>query len=142
MNKFMPLIIVAVIAVAAGITVALTSSDDKPANSDNPKSSSTAARSDQGGSSADSSQAAATNDVEIKDFAYGPTIISVKKGTTVTWTNKDSAAHTVTADSGNGPKSESLAKDDTYSFTFNETGEFSYHCIPHPQMKGKVVVTD
>ncbi|WP_089612118.1 plastocyanin/azurin family copper-binding protein [Dehalobacterium formicoaceticum] len=28
----------------------------------------------------------------------------------------------------------------SYSYTFNETGTFEYHCSPHPFMTGKVIV--
>lgn len=82
---------------------------------------------------------AETNEVKIEDFAFSPATIKVKKGTTVTWTNNDSVAHTVTGDNG-GPDSEPIAQGSTYSYTFNETGTFDYHCKPHPSMVGKVIV--
>lgn len=83
-------------------------------------------------------------EIEIEDFAYQPALITVKRGTTVTWTNKDAAAHTVTAtsDSGGGPDSELLAEDESYSYTFNEVGEFAYFCEPHPYMEGVVQVVE
>src|SRR5690242_12568530 len=47
-----------------------------------------------------------TNAVSIEGFAFNPGSITVKKGTTVTWTNNVSVAHTVTAiDDKNGPES-------------------------------------
>lgn len=83
-----------------------------------------------------------TTSVMIKDFAYSPASITVKVGDTVTWTNEDSMAHTVTADDGvaNGPDSESLGKGDSYSFKFTKAGTYTYHCTPHPYMKGTVTV--
>jgi amicyanin len=81
-----------------------------------------------------------TNSVTIENFAFNPATITVKKGTTVTWTNKDSAAHTVTTDSGSGPTSQLLNQGDSYTFTFNTAGTFNYHCQPHPNMKGTVIV--
>lgn len=85
----------------------------------------------------------ATNDVSIKDFAFSPADITVKKGTTVTWTNKDSATHTVTENDGQaGPDSGDLATGKTYSFTYGTVGTFKYHCSIHTGMIGTVTVTE
>jgi len=89
------------------------------------------------------SDTASTDSVEIKDYAFSPKTITVKKGTKVTWTNQDSVQHDVTSDTdGKGPSSELLSKGESYSFTFDEVGTFTYHCSPHPYMKGTVVVTE
>lgn len=82
--------------------------------------------------------------VTINNFAFGPQNITVKAGTTVTWTNKDSASHTVTADqaSADAPASQNLAQGQTYSFTFKKAGTYAYHCQIHPSMKGTVTVTE
>jgi amicyanin len=80
---------------------------------------------------------AQTGQVTIKDFAFGPSSLTVKKGDTVTWTNQDSAPHQI---AGTNFKSEMLSNGGTYSFTFNEAGTFDYHCSIHPLMKGTVVV--
>jgi len=77
------------------------------------------------------------NSVAIENFAFSPATITVKAGTTVTWTNRDSAAHTVKSDSFTSP---SLNQGETYSYTFNDTGSFAYTCGVHPAMKGTVVV--
>ncbi|HEV7454244.1 MAG TPA: cupredoxin domain-containing protein [Candidatus Saccharimonadales bacterium] len=84
-----------------------------------------------------------TDQVKIENFTFSPVAITVKKGTTVTWTNKDSAAHTVTADKGEqGPASGSLQQGGTYTFTYNTVGTFAYHCNFHANMTGSVVVTE
>jgi plastocyanin len=80
--------------------------------------------------------------VVIEDFAYGPQKLTVKKGTTVTWTNNDTADHTVTAGDGSGPMSELFGKGQSYSYTFSTVGTFNYFCEPHPYMKGTVVVIE
>lgn len=80
--------------------------------------------------------------VAIENFAYSPATITVKKGTTITWTNNDSVEHTVTSDEGTLMNSEMLAKGSSYSVAFNETGTYAYHCQPHPNMKATVVVTE
>lgn len=81
------------------------------------------------------------NDVDIKGFAYDSATITVSKGTTVTWTQHDSAVHTVTSVSGDVLDSQNLAKGETFSYTFDETGTFEYYCTIHPYMKGTVIVT-
>ncbi|HSW79042.1 MAG TPA: cupredoxin family copper-binding protein [Candidatus Babeliales bacterium] len=88
-------------------------------------------------------QATSTNEVEIEDMAFKPDNITVKKGAAVTWTNKDSTAHTVTENDGkNGPSSQLLNQGQSYTFTFSETGSFQYRCTIHPNMSGTVIVTD
>jgi plastocyanin len=79
--------------------------------------------------------------VEIKSFQFNPSALTIKKGTVVTWTNHDSAPHTVTVDQGSGPTSSSLASGATYMYTFNTAGTFNYHCGIHPSMHGTVTVT-
>jgi plastocyanin len=96
-------------------------------------------------SSNDTSAAVATDSVAIKDFAFSPANITVKVGTKVTWTNQDSAAHTVTSDTDStdgGLNSESLAQDESYSATFSKAGTFKYHCAFHSSMTGTVTVTE
>lgn len=80
--------------------------------------------------------------VAIENFAFSPATLTVKKGITVTWINKDSAAHTVTSTDGGKLNSPTLNKDQTYSFTFDTTGTFNYKCTFHSNMTGKVTVTD
>lgn len=84
------------------------------------------------------------NQVSYKDFAVSPKHIRVKKGTTVTWTNQDSAKHDVTPDNETDEfkASKLFGKGETYSLTFNSVGSFSYYCSPHPYMKGIVEVVE
>ena len=76
-------------------------------------------------------------DVSISNFAFNPASITIPKGYTVRWTNQDSATHTV---KGFSFESGSLAKGDTYEFTFAEPGTYDYTCSIHPSMKGTVIV--
>lgn len=91
-----------------------------------------------------SSKAVATSSVNISNFAFSPATITVKKGTKVTWTNQDGVGHTVTSDTGSAVKFDSglFAQGQTYSFTFDKVGNFTYHCTPHTYMHGTVVVTE
>ena len=90
------------------------------------------------------SEAVEASSVDIQDFSYQPEKIIIKKGTTVTWTNQDSARHDVTPDqpSADFEASELLAQGESYSFTFNTVGTYSYFCSPHPYMKGVVEVVE
>ena len=61
--------------------------------------------------------------VTIQNFAFSPTPITVVAGSTVTWANKDGAAHTVSADDGSWG-SGNLAQGATYSHTFDKPGTY------------------
>jgi len=80
-----------------------------------------------------------TVDIDISGFAFNPATITIKKGTTVRWTQKDSTRHSATSDDGVFD-SQLLSKGETYSHTFNDAGTFKYHCRPHSSMKGKIIV--
>lgn len=80
-----------------------------------------------------------SNEVTIQSMAFTPNELKVAKGTTVTWTNKDIFAHTVTSDS-NIFDSKEIAMNAHFSYTFNETGIFTYHCNIHSTMRAKVIV--
>lgn len=84
---------------------------------------------------------AAPLQVEIVNYAYAPGTLSVNRGTTVTWTNGDTAPHTVTSSVSGPLDSPMLNQGDAFSFTFNNAGTYSYYCTVHPTMKGTVVVS-
>lgn len=86
---------------------------------------------------------AAANAVTIKNFAFSPATVTVKAGTTVTWTNTDPDAHTVTSKQGSGGplQSAALGTNDTYSYTFTQPGSYPYFGSIHPFMTATVVVT-
>ena len=69
--------------------------------------------------------------VSIRDFSFSPSAISVKVGTTVTWTNNGPSAHTTTSDGG-AWDSGTLGAGGTFQHTFMQTGTFGYHCTIHP----------
>ncbi|MGE5802245.1 MAG: plastocyanin/azurin family copper-binding protein, partial [Gemmatimonadota bacterium] len=76
---------------------------------------------------------------EMKGVAFLPSRIEVAAGATVTWTNNDPLAHSVTADDGSwdsGP----IEPGKTFSRTFTQPGEYAVHCTPHPFMKAVIVV--
>ncbi|MCX6739531.1 MAG: cupredoxin domain-containing protein [Candidatus Parcubacteria bacterium] len=75
--------------------------------------------------------------ISIKNFAFVPADMKVKKGDIVIWTNEDSAPHQI---AGADFKSEVIKTGFTYSTTFTKTGKFDYSCSIHPAMKGTITV--
>ena len=79
------------------------------------------------------------NEVFIQGMVFNPATITVAAGTTITWTNKDAAAHTVTSTT-NDFNSGSLGTNKTFSFTFATAGTYPYYCTFHPTMTASVTV--
>lgn len=80
--------------------------------------------------------------IDIQGFKF-PANTDIAKGTKVTWTNKDTAKHTVT--SGTRPTKDGkfdgqLDAAGTFSFTFTETGTYSYYCTIHSSMNATITV--
>jgi plastocyanin len=83
----------------------------------------------------------AGNAVAIQNFAFSPATLTVRVGTTVTWTNRDADAHTVTSQHSGPLRSKALDTGQAYSFTFTTPGSYPYLCTIHPFMTGTVEVT-
>ena len=81
-----------------------------------------------------------TTAVSIDNFTFTPQQLTVKAGTTVTWTNKDDIPHGIAATGNAFTKSKALDTDDSYSFTFTTPGTYQYFCYIHPHMTGTIVV--
>jgi plastocyanin len=79
--------------------------------------------------------------VTIDNFTFAPQQVTVKAGTTVTWTNNDDTPHVV-ASSTKSFRSKALDTDDKFSFTFNTAGVYQYFCSLHPHMTGTIVVEE
>src|SRR3954451_22893243 len=77
--------------------------------------------------------------VQIGNFTFNSQLLTVKPGTTITWTNGDDIPHTVVAKDGSF-KSKVLDTGDRFSFTFAKAGQFGYFCSLHPHMTGTIVV--
>ena len=80
------------------------------------------------------------NEIKIVDFSFSPAVLNIKSGEKVSWTNEDSAPHTIVSESGGEMNSERLSKNGVYQHTFSNPGAYSYICGIHPDMKGKIVV--
>ncbi|MBV9961541.1 MAG: cupredoxin domain-containing protein [Parafilimonas sp.] len=81
------------------------------------------------------------NTVSIKNFAFSVASLSVANGTTVTWTNNDATAHTVTVDDASFD-SGNIAPGATFSHKFTAAGTVAYDCSIHTTMKANVVVAN
>ena len=99
--------------------------------------------------------------VEITSSGFSPKTLKIKKGDTATWINKESSAwpasaiHPVhSAYPGSGLNKcgtaeetlifdacKSLEIDESYSFTFNEIGEWKYHNHLKPSNVGTITVS-
>jgi len=82
---------------------------------------------------------------EETNECWSPAEISVGVGETVTWSNDDTAAHTVTSGSAvDGPDdifdSSLFLAGTTFEVTFDTEGTFPYFCMVHPWMAGTVIV--
>lgn len=82
---------------------------------------------------------AVTFEVEIEDFAFVPGRLHINPGDAIEWRNRDDVMHTSTSDNGLWD-SGLLARDQTFTYVFNNEGIFPYHCSPHPNMIDTIVV--
>jgi plastocyanin len=92
-----------------------------------------------GCSAAKTTAAVSGNSVDIANFTFVPGTLTVNAGTTVTWTNSDSVDHHVASDTGVFD-SGVMSANSSYSFTFNNPGNFPYQCTIHTYMKGTIIV--
>jgi plastocyanin len=80
--------------------------------------------------------------VRIVSFQFTPQTVTVKPGTKVTWTNDDTAVHSLKDTSPLAtPVSQDLGKAATFSITYERPGSYSYICGIHQYMTGTVTVT-
>ncbi len=85
--------------------------------------------------------AAAHYNVQMVNYAFAPASLTVNEGDTITWTNQDTAPHTVTTTSGPASlNSPYLSKGQSWSYTFTQPGMYMYYCTVHPDMRAEVIV--
>ena len=77
--------------------------------------------------------------VDIRNLAFDPAQLNIAPGTTVTFVNKDTEAHTATADN-NLFDTGVLEPGESTWVLFRGSGTVTYHCELHPDMKGSIVV--
>lgn len=85
------------------------------------------------------------NEIWMHEFAFYPQQLTVSRGDTVKWINREDPLHHVKSGvSGGTPdslfESGDLAYNDTFAFVFDTVGLFNYYCLLHPTMIGSVTV--
>ena len=82
---------------------------------------------------------------EETDGCYVPSVYEAPVGEPITWTNEDSAFHTVTAGTYDSPAgtfdSGYMDPYDSYTLSFKAPGTYEYYCTLHPWMEGSVIIT-
>lgn len=78
--------------------------------------------------------------VDIAKMKYVPSTIDIAAGAVVVWTNHDAVPHNVYLPAPIEVVGQMLRAGQSLALKFNEPGEYSYICSPHPYMKGKVAV--
>lgn len=84
-------------------------------------------------------EASATAAVKVDNFTFTPMKLTIKAGTTVTWTNADDVPHTIVA-VGGAFRSLALDTGEYFTYTFTKPGLYKYYCSVHPRMVGIVRV--
>lgn len=134
------LVVVATVVTLVSVTFAVVAA----VSSANSRTKPVAERIDPTGSSSTSAappgaKSAPAAEVSISDFAFGPSTLEIAVGATVTWTNRDDVAHTVSTKEG-PLGSPDLENGDTYSVTVDQPGAINYYCDIHQYMRGTITV--
>lgn len=84
-----------------------------------------------------------TIEVDIAEYKFSPAEIRIKVGDTVRWTNKEKrTSHSVLFPGNPALESERMFRDESWSRRFDVAGEYVYTCGPHPEMRGRIVVSE
>ena len=82
---------------------------------------------------------AASHNIVMEAMAFVPPKLTVKRGDTVVWINKDLFAHTASAGDRSFDSGE-MAPDKRWSFVAGKRGTFPYVCTFHPSMTGSATL--
>lgn len=81
-------------------------------------------------------------DVRIENYRFNPPEISIRVGDSVRWGNHEKrTSHSVILPIAGVPESERLFPDESWIYRFERAGRYEYHCGPHPEMTGVILVT-
>lgn len=82
-------------------------------------------------------------EVRIEGYKYLPAEVSIKAGDSVRWTNHEKrTSHSVVFPAESGLESERMFPEESWQRRFDKPGRYPYHCGPHPEMKGGVLVAE
>lgn len=82
-----------------------------------------------------------TNYIIVKDSSFTPPILKVVSGSSITFVNNTSIAHTIISDDTLTIKAVSIASGTSYFFKKDTSGTFLYHCTLHPNARGTIIIT-
>jgi 3',5'-cyclic AMP phosphodiesterase CpdA len=82
----------------------------------------------------------APNEIGIDNFSFTPPVLTVARGTHVTWINEDDVPHLIVNVQRRFKASPVLDTDQRYSVELTAAGTYDYFCSLHPKMTGKIVV--
>jgi plastocyanin len=80
-----------------------------------------------------------SNRIVVKDFMFTPNSLTIKTGSSVTWSNLDDEPHSVVSDAGLF-RSGAMDTNESFSFKFDKPGTYHFTCSIHPRMVGTIVV--
>jgi Icc protein len=80
------------------------------------------------------------NEIGIDNFSFTPSVLTVKRGTTVTWINNDDVPHLIVNVEQRFKQSAVLDTDQRYRVSLTKPGTYNYFCSLHPKMQGRIVV--
>jgi plastocyanin len=83
--------------------------------------------------------AATTKDINITGSGFSPSSVTITAGDTIKWVNKDNANHQIYGQGGRFI-SPILGKNQSWTFTFNAAGSYSYKDELHPKLTGSITV--
>jgi plastocyanin len=82
-------------------------------------------------------------DVGIKDYKYDPPELKVKVGTAVKWINLEKrTSHSILFTGPGGFESDRIFPGESWQRVFDKPGSYPYTCGPHPEMKGRIEVSE
>jgi plastocyanin len=83
------------------------------------------------------------HEVSIRDYKFEPAVVQIKVGDTVRWTNNEKrTSHSVFFTGAESLESDRLFPGESWQRVFDKPGTYPYTCGPHPEMTGKIVVTE
>jgi plastocyanin len=77
--------------------------------------------------------------VTIDNFTFKPEVLTIKRGSKVTFVNHDDIPHSV-VDAIGKFRSKVLDTDESFNITFDAAGDVTYFCGLHPHMKGRIII--
>jgi plastocyanin len=82
-------------------------------------------------------------EVRIEGYKFVPSDVTIKLGDSVRWINLEKrTSHSVVFPAEGGLESERMFPEESWERRFEKAGRYEYHCGPHPEMKGLIVVSE